>query len=60
MSQRTGADLPRPPASQGEPRSRLAGHFADPALAVFDGRYYLYPTTDGTAERVHRRRRAYL
>jgi beta-xylosidase len=25
----------------------LTGFYADPALEVFDGRYYLYPTTDG-------------
>jgi beta-xylosidase len=30
-----------------EARSRVAGYFADPALAIFDGRYYLYPTSDG-------------
>ncbi|MBT2511998.1 family 43 glycosylhydrolase [Arthrobacter sp. ISL-30] len=27
--------------------SPLGGLFADPSLAVFGGRYYLYPTTDG-------------
>ena len=27
--------------------SVVGGHFADPDLIVVDGRYYLYPTTDG-------------
>ena len=26
----------------------LEGYYADPHLSVFDGRYYLYPTTDGS------------
>jgi beta-xylosidase len=25
----------------------LKGHYADPDIAYFDGKYYLYPTTDG-------------
>lgn len=32
--------LPPPPV--------LPGYHADPHIAVFNGRYYLYPTTDGT------------
>jgi beta-xylosidase len=35
--------LPAPP-------SPLPGYFADPNLAAFDGRYYLYPTTDGVPD----------
>jgi beta-xylosidase len=30
-----------------EPPSRVRGHFADPDLAIFGDRYFLYPTTDG-------------
>jgi beta-xylosidase len=26
----------------------IEGHYADPHLCVFDGRFYLYPTTDGS------------
>lgn len=34
--------------AEGEPaRSPIAGYFADPDLVAFDGRYYVYPTTDG-------------
>jgi beta-xylosidase len=29
--------------------SAIQGYFADPHLVVFDDRYYLYPTTDGSA-----------
>jgi beta-xylosidase len=46
--------MDRAPADHPEARepagSPIDGHFADPALVVFDGRYYLYPTTDGHAE----------
>lgn len=28
----------------------IPGYFADPNLTAFDGRYYLYPTTDGIEE----------
>ncbi|NLK41050.1 MAG: family 43 glycosylhydrolase [Planctomycetes bacterium] len=34
------AQLPPPPV--------LPGYHADPHIAVFDGRYYIYPTTDGS------------
>jgi beta-xylosidase len=35
-------------ATADEPaNSPIRGHFADPALVAFDGRYYVYPTTDG-------------
>jgi beta-xylosidase len=30
--------------------SPIGGHFADPALVAFGGRYYVYPTTDGHEE----------
>jgi beta-xylosidase len=30
--------------------SPIPGYFADPSMAVYDGRYYVYPTTDGTPE----------
>lgn len=30
--------------------SAVPGYFADPALAIFDGRYYLYPTSDGVTD----------
>jgi beta-xylosidase len=29
-------------------RSLIDGYYADPDLAVFDGRFYVYPTTDGS------------
>lgn len=25
----------------------IKGHYADPDIACFDGKYYIYPTTDG-------------
>ncbi len=34
----------------GETPSPIAGHFADPNLAVVDGRYLLFATTDGSPE----------
>lgn len=34
-------------AAYGDGHQVLPGQFADPDLAKFDGRYYLYPTTDG-------------
>lgn len=41
----------RPPSDRpvvgGPANSPIDGHFADPALVAFEGRYYLYPTTDG-------------
>jgi beta-xylosidase len=33
--------------TQGERTSPLVGNYADPDLAIFDRRYFLYPTTDG-------------
>jgi beta-xylosidase len=30
--------------------SPIDGYYADPSIAVFDGRYYLYPTSDGHAD----------
>lgn len=30
--------------------SPVAGHYADPAVITFDGRFYVYPTTDGHAD----------
>ncbi len=43
--------MDRPSADRSVPgapaRSPIPGHYADPSLVVFDGRYYLYPTTDG-------------
>ncbi len=35
------------PAAGGSAWSPVPGYFADPALVIVDGRYYLYPTTDG-------------
>jgi beta-xylosidase len=31
-------------------RSPVAGHYADPAVITFNGRFYVYPTTDGHAD----------
>ncbi|XUL86228.1 family 43 glycosylhydrolase [Streptomyces galilaeus] len=39
------ADQPAVAMPVGSP---VPGYFADPALVAFDGRYYVYPTTDGS------------
>lgn len=39
----------QPPHSPACP-SPLPGHFADPSMIVWDGRYYVFPTTDGFAD----------
>nr|WP_051326248.1 family 43 glycosylhydrolase [Glycomyces tenuis] len=36
-----------PVSDDGGPSPTLPGLFADPNITYFDGRYYLYPTTDG-------------
>jgi beta-xylosidase len=38
---------PDHPAASRPAPSPVPGYFADPALLIADGRYYLYPTTDG-------------
>lgn len=41
----------QPPTTDSSgPTSVLDGLFADPCLVVFDGRFYLFPTTDGHAD----------
>jgi beta-xylosidase len=41
----TDIDLQQPEFNT--PPAVIAGYYADPNLTIFDGRYYLYPTTDG-------------
>ncbi|MCR2804242.1 family 43 glycosylhydrolase [Paenibacillus soyae] len=43
----TGEECARLLAAFGDGHQVLPGQFADPDIAKFDGRYYIYPTTDG-------------
>lgn len=49
MSAVDGRLLSGATADAGAAVAAIPGLFADPALVVIDGRYWVYPTTDGTA-----------